>query len=76
MLEELDLRGRTSPVREMHRQVTQYVRNHVHRPSFVLKRIFEVVSVIFAWYESEPSAELFVLLETQNSSSFTQRTAV
>jgi hypothetical protein len=34
MLEELDLRGRTSPVREMHRQVTQYVRNHVHRMDY------------------------------------------
>lgn len=34
VLEELDLRGRSPVVREVHRQVTQYVRNNVHRMDY------------------------------------------
>jgi hypothetical protein len=33
-LEELDLRGRSALAREVHRQVTQYVRNNLHRTDY------------------------------------------
>jgi hypothetical protein len=33
-LEDLDLRGRSAAAREVHRQVTQYVRNHQHRMDY------------------------------------------
>jgi hypothetical protein len=34
VLEGLDLRGRSAAVREVHRQVTQYVRNNLHRTDY------------------------------------------
>lgn len=34
VLEDLDLRGRAPATREVHRQVTQYIRNNVHRMDY------------------------------------------